>query len=106
QPSAPSPSHRADWYRCRRRPRPSPRSRRAARSRLASRAPLAARARLAPRRPEHGAAAAHRTTAAGEYLIDVGRIGLVAPDLIIVGQLLTGLDGAQGLDEHAPIVDG
>src|SRR5260370_26717598 len=47
---------------------------------------------------QHAAPALRSPTAAGEDFIDVGRILRVAFDLIIVGQLLTGLDGPNGLD--------
>jgi hypothetical protein len=62
-------------------------------------------ARLALGRPQHRAATTRRTAAAGIDVIDIGRIGAIAPDLVVVGQLLTGLDGADGLDEDPPIVD-
>src|SRR5712671_1122889 len=49
-------------------------------------------------RYQHAASALHSPAAAGEDFVDVGRIVRVAFDLIIVGQLFTGLNGPNGLD--------
>src|SRR6266849_175217 len=48
-------------------------------------------------RYQHAASALHSPAAAGEDFVDVGRIVRVAFDLIIVGQLFTGLNGPNGL---------
>src|SRR5262245_13377805 len=57
------------------------------------------------RRPQHGAAALWRTAAAGIDLVDVGRIVLLAADLVVVAQLLPRLDVARRVDEHAAVLD-
>src|ERR1700722_5484197 len=58
-------------------------------------------------RPQHAAAAGRRPAAAGEDHVDVGRIVGLALDLVVVGELLTGSDVADRLDEHgAPLNDG
>src|ERR1700730_3052002 len=49
-------------------------------------------------RYQHAASALRSSAAAGEDIVDVGRILRVAFDLIIVGQLFTGLNGPNGLD--------
>src|SRR5580704_241794 len=78
--------------------------------------PGVARASTAPRalrrawlargwRPEHGAATGGDATAAGEYHIDIRRIIRFPLDLIIVGQLFTGRDVADRLDEHAAVLN-
>src|ERR1700676_95872 len=113
-------AHTADWCRCRRKPRPSrrlrPRTTGAESSRplpgvcaafLGARcgsprsAPLAAQ--LALGRPQHRAAALPGAAAAGKDLIDVRRIGAIAPDLIVVDDFLARLNGGEGPDENAPI---
>src|ERR1700746_4060923 len=57
------------------------------------------------RRPQHAAAAALAAAAAGEDRIDIGRIVGLARDLVVVGELLARLDGAQCVDEHAAALD-
>src|SRR6185503_8080700 len=57
------------------------------------------------RRPQHGATAFRRTAAAGVDLIDVGWIVLLATDLVVVTELLAGLDVAHRVDEHAAVLD-
>src|SRR5258708_34488228 len=49
-------------------------------------------------RDQHAAPALRGPAAAREDFVDVGRILRVAFDLIIVGQLFTGLTGPNGLD--------
>src|ERR1700729_421690 len=57
------------------------------------------------RRPQHGAAAAGRPAAAREDRVDVGRIAVLALDLVVVGEFFAGGDIADGLDEDAPVLD-
>src|SRR5215472_6719959 len=66
---------------------------------------VAARAPHAPRRPHHGAAAAGQAAVAGEDRVDVGRIAGLALDLVVVGQLLSGRDAADRVDEHTRTLD-
>src|ERR1700682_5724068 len=49
-------------------------------------------------RYQHAASAPCSSAAAGKDFVDVGRIFRVAFDLIVVGQLFTGLNGPNGLD--------
>src|SRR6185437_12317573 len=61
-------------------------------------------ARLLPqllRRLQHAAAAGRRSAAAGKDLVHIGRVVAVALDLVIVGQLLARLNGANRFDENA-----
>src|ERR1700722_3768297 len=97
----------AGWCRYHHRPRPWHQSRPHPTGAVVSR-PLPGapqRARLAPGRPQHRAAAFPRAALAGEDFIDVGRIVAIASDLVVVGQLLARLNSADGLDEHAPVID-
>src|SRR5580693_8676678 len=64
-----------------------------------------ARALWQRRRPQHAAAAARRPAATGEDHVDVGRIVGLALDLVVVGELLTRSDIADGLDEHAALLN-
>src|SRR5580698_2284704 len=57
-------------------------------------------------RLQHAAAAIRGTAPAGKDFVDVGRIVRIAPDGVVVAQLLARLDGANRLDEHAPLADG
>src|ERR1039457_1448910 len=92
----------AGWCRCHRRRRPWRRSRPRAKPAALSRS---LRAWFAPGRPEHRTATTVCPAAAGKDFIHVWRIFLIAPDLVVVGQLVAGLDGADGLDEYASIID-
>src|ERR1700722_8612626 len=97
----------AGWCRYHHRPRPWHQSRPPPTGAVVSR-PLPGaprRARPAPRRPQHRAAALARAALAGEDFIDVGRIVTIASDLVVVGKLLARLNGADRLDEHAPVID-
>src|SRR5205085_11203961 len=58
-----------------------------------------------PRRPQHAAAAALDAAAAREDGVDVGWVVRFALDLVIVGELLARLDGAERVDVHALILD-
>ena len=46
-----------------------------------------------------------RAAAARVDLVDIGRIVLVAADLVVVAQLLAGRDVARRVDEHAAMLD-
>src|SRR6184192_3928906 len=57
------------------------------------------------RRPQHGAAAALTAAAAREHLVDVRRVVAFALNLVVVGELLARLDGADRIDEHPSGLD-
>src|SRR5947208_2294643 len=68
-------------------------------------APLPAARRQRARRPQHGAAAALTAAAAREHLVDVRRVVGCALNLVVVGELLARLDGADRIDEHPSGLD-